>query len=182
VPYGCGEHTRDRVPTLRFCIVPETRNRRPEAAQHDLTGPLASEVGACFFTCLPDQFGVKLDRQLDLPSISVLDGFSVLEEPVKFLLYILAAVILTAVQPADAQQPTKVPRIGYLSGSGSGFAVEAFRQGLRDLGYIEGKTILFEYRSAEGKLDRIPVLVAELVHLKVDVLVSTVEPAIETAK
>jgi putative ABC transport system substrate-binding protein len=102
--------------------------------------------------------------------------------PAKLLFYILAAVILTAIDPASAQQPTKVPRIGYLSGSGSGFAVEAFRQGLRDLGYIEGKNILFEYRSAEAKLDRIPGLIAELVRLKVDVLVSTVEPAIETAK
>ena len=52
-----------------------------------------------------------------------------------------------------------------------GLNVEAFRQGLRDLGYIEGKNILIEYRYAEGKTDRVPSLVAELVQLKVDVLV-----------
>ena len=78
--------------------------------------------------------------------------------------------------PVRAQQPTKVPRIGYVSGSGDpnnpGLQVEAFRQGLRDLGYIEGKNILIEYRYAEGKPDRVPSLVAELVQLKVDVLVA----------
>jgi putative ABC transport system substrate-binding protein len=60
--------------------------------------------------------------------------------------------------------------------------VDAFRQGLRDLGYIEGKNILVEYRYAEGKLDRIPSLVTELVQLKVDVLVSPALPAIRAAK
>ena len=88
--------------------------------------------------------------------------------------------------PAEAQQPGKVPRIGYLSGSGDPSTpnpyVEAFRQGLRDLGYIEGKNILVEYRYAEGKADRIPSLVAELVQLKVDVLVSRLTPAIRAAK
>jgi putative ABC transport system substrate-binding protein len=77
---------------------------------------------------------------------------------------------------AQAQQPAKIPRIGYVSGTGDpsnpGPYVEAFRQGLRDLGYIEGKNIVIEYRGAEGKPDRIPSLVAELVQLKVDVLVS----------
>ena len=87
---------------------------------------------------------------------------------------------------AEAQQQQKVPRIGYVTGSGDannpGPYVEAFRQGLRDLGYIEGKKILVEYRYAEGKLDRIPGLVAELVQLKVDVLVATTLPAIRAAK
>jgi len=63
---------------------------------------------------------------------------------------------------AKAQQPPKVPRIGFLSGSGDiknpGFNVEAFRQGLRNLGYIEGKNILVDYRYAEGKADRLSVL------------------------
>ena len=66
--------------------------------------------------------------------------------------------------------------------SNPGPYVEAFRQGLRDLGYIEGKNILVEYRYAEGKLDRIPSLVAELVQLKVDVLVVPTLPAIRAAK
>jgi putative ABC transport system substrate-binding protein len=64
---------------------------------------------------------------------------------------------------AEAQQPKKVPRIGIVSATGDpsnpGLYVEGFRQGLRDLGYIEGKNILIEYRSAEGKSDRYPSLV-----------------------
>ena len=89
---------------------------------------------------------------------------------------------------ALAQQPKKVPRIGYLSGRGAPSptnpdpSADAFRQGLRDLGYIEGKNILVEYRYAEGTLDRIPGLVAELVQLKVDVLVSPAGPAIRAAR
>ena len=72
------------------------------------------------------------------------------------LLSILVVAVLLAVAVlAEAQQPTKIPRIGYLSGAGDptnpGPYVEAFRQGLRDLGYIEGKNILVEYRYAEGK-------------------------------
>ena len=76
---------------------------------------------------------------------------------------------------AEAQQPTKIPRIGYVSPTGDpktpGPAVEGFRQGLRDFGYIEGKNIVVEYRYVEGKFDRNSSLVAELVQLNVDVLV-----------
>src|SRR5262245_41984989 len=74
-----------------------------------------------------------------------------------------------------AQQPAKIPRIGYLDG---GFAstnagrIEAFRQGLRELGYVEKKNILIEYRHAERNLDRLPTLLAELLRLKVDVIVA----------
>jgi putative tryptophan/tyrosine transport system substrate-binding protein len=77
---------------------------------------------------------------------------------------------------ASAQPPTKIPRIGFMS-SGSGdpkfrtLGVEAFRQGLRERGYVEGGNLQVEYRYAEGDLDRIPRLIAELVQLKVDVLV-----------
>ena len=96
---------------------------------------------------------------------------------------ILVAVVLLAVAViADAQQPKKVPRIGYVIGSGPGPLVEAFRQGLRDFGYIEGKNILVEYRYAEGNRDRIPGLVAELLQLKVDILVSPTGTAILAAK
>jgi putative tryptophan/tyrosine transport system substrate-binding protein len=87
---------------------------------------------------------------------------------------------------AEAQQPGKVPRIGYIPSSGNpntpGFEVEAFRQGLRDLGFVEGRNILVEYRYTEGKLDRIPSLVAELVQIKVDILVAGPLPAIRAAK
>src|SRR4029077_21022408 len=100
----------------------------------------------------------------------------------KILVSILAVVILAFVHPAEAQQPKKVPRIGYVSGSGDpktpGYQVEAFRQGLHDLGYSEGKNILVEYRYIEGGLDSVPGLVAELVQLKVDVLVASFAVAI----
>ena len=76
---------------------------------------------------------------------------------------------------AEAQQPTKIPRIGYLTtATHSAIAdrIEAFRQGLRELGYVEGKNIVIEWRYGEGKLDRLPALAAELVRLKVDVIVT----------
>jgi len=96
------------------------------------------------------------------------------------ILLIVAVVVVGGV--ARAQQPTKLPRIGFLSSSDNRFAFDEFRQGLRDLGYAEGKNILIEYRTAEAKQDRIPGLVSELVQLNVDVLVSTAQPAIERAK
>src|SRR6266508_536196 len=98
----------------------------------------------------------------------------------------IVIVLFALCFPAQAQQPKKVPRIGYLSGTGDsntpGPNVEALRQGLEDLGYIEGKNILVEYRYIEGKPDRYPGLVAELVQLKVDVLVLTSLSAIRAAK
>ena len=100
---------------------------------------------------------------------------------------VLVLTILLAICPsAKAQRPKKIPRIGYLSGAGNpsnpGPNVEAFRRGLQELGYIEGKNILVEYRYIEGKRDRVPSLVAELVQLKVDVLVSPNLPSIRAAK
>jgi len=99
---------------------------------------------------------------------------------------LVVVLLLTVAAVAKAQQPKKIPRIGFVLGSGDankpGPRVEAFRQGLRDLGYIEGKNILVEYRYIEGNQDRIPGLVAELVQLKVDVLVSANFPAIRAAK
>jgi len=75
----------------------------------------------------------------------------------------------------EAQQPTKIPRIGFLSAaspSAISARTEAFRQGLREVGYVEGKNIFIEWRSAEGKLDRLSEITAELVRLKVDVIVT----------
>jgi len=84
---------------------------------------------------------------------------------------------------ARAQQPTKIPRIGYLSaGVGLYSPREAFRQALRELGYVEGKNIIIEYRNAEGKFDRLPALAAELVRLKVDVIVAGGPPSARAAK
>jgi putative ABC transport system substrate-binding protein len=81
---------------------------------------------------------------------------------------------------AHAQQPTKIPRIGYLSGTSfsvNSARIEAFRQGLRELGYVEGKNFVIEYRYAEGKPGRLSELAAELVSLKVNVIV-TAGPAV----
>jgi len=97
----------------------------------------------------------------------------------------LAATFALCGAAAQAQQATKIPRIGYLGG-GSASAVsarhEAFRQGLRDLGYVEGKNIAIEWRSWEGKRDRQRPLVAELVRLKVDVIVAVGSGDIRAAK
>ena len=98
---------------------------------------------------------------------------------------LVATLVLALGVIAKAQQPTKVPRIGYLSTNGDASnpppSVEAFRQGLRDLGYVEGKNILVEYRYAEGKLERVPGLVTELVQLNVDALVLGTLTAIRAA-
>jgi putative tryptophan/tyrosine transport system substrate-binding protein len=104
----------------------------------------------------------------------------------KITVLTLCATLLALCGFADAQQATKIPRIGFVPGSGDsnnpGSSVEAFRQGLRDLGYIEGKNIQIESRSMEGTVDSIPSLVAELVRLKVDVLVLVPLLAIRAAK
>jgi putative ABC transport system substrate-binding protein len=93
-----------------------------------------------------------------------------------FFCLTLCAMLFALCSSADAQQPTKIPRIGFLSGqslSTISTRTEAFRQGLRELGYVEGKNIVIEWRFAEGKLDRLPALAAELVHLKVDIIVTS---------
>lgn len=85
-----------------------------------------------------------------------------------------------------AQHPAKIPRIGYVSGTGSasdqGPYVEALRQGLRDLGQVEGRNFSIAYRGAEGKLNRVLSIVDELVRLKVDVIVAPFPAAIHAAK
>jgi putative ABC transport system substrate-binding protein len=104
----------------------------------------------------------------------------------KIMIVALCATFFALSYSASAQQPKKVPRIGFVSGIGDpntpGLQVEAFRQGLRELGYMEGKNILIEYRYVEAKLDRIPSLVSDLVQLKVDVFLSGNPVAIRAAK
>jgi putative ABC transport system substrate-binding protein len=98
---------------------------------------------------------------------------------------VLCAVLVALCVSVEAQQPKKVRRIGYLSGTSSSATlarVEAFRQGLHELGYVEGKNIVIEYRYAEGKNDRLPALAADLVRLKVDVIVSTGPAPTRSAK
>jgi hypothetical protein len=87
----------------------------------------------------------------------------------------LGALLLALTLPALAQQPGKVSRIGFLSALSPqpvSVNVEAFREGLRALGWVEGQNIAVEYRWADGKYDRLPDLAAELVRLKMDVIVT----------
>jgi putative ABC transport system substrate-binding protein len=105
----------------------------------------------------------------------------------KSLVWLLTSILLANISLAEAQQQAKVAKIGWLSSgsasaSGSASQLEAFRQRLRELGYVEGKSIAIEYRYAEDKLDRLPVLVDELTHLKVDVLVTVSTPVVLAAK
>src|SRR6266511_1191495 len=91
---------------------------------------------------------------------------------------LVAVVLLVVAVISEAQQPGKIPRIGYLSRRGEPTPTNpdpnanAFRRGLRDLGYVEGKNILIDFRYAEGKTDRFPSMIADLLQLKVDILVS----------
>jgi putative ABC transport system substrate-binding protein len=97
----------------------------------------------------------------------------------------VALALLAAPLAAEAQQPTSIFRIGFLTAvplSVMSARTEAFRQGLREMGYVEGKTILIEWRSAEGQLERLPSLAAELVRLKVDVIVTAGPSATRPAK
>lgn len=103
----------------------------------------------------------------------------------KCLIPFLPTVLFAMVLNAGAQQPAKTPRIAYLAAtarSTNPARVEAFRQGLRELGYVEGKNIIIEWRFADGKADRLPALAAELVRLKVDVIVSGGSTATRPAK
>jgi len=97
---------------------------------------------------------------------------------------VIAGGLLAAPLAAEAQQAAKIPRIGYLAPNlaATPQLPEAFRQGLRDLGYVEGRNVVIEYRDAEGKPERFPALAAELVALKVDVIVASGTPVALAAK
>jgi len=97
----------------------------------------------------------------------------------------VASSLLAAPLGVEAQQPAKIPRIGFLGlASASSFAkqVEAFRAGLRDLGYLEGKNIVIDYRWAEGKYDRYPALAADLIRMKVDVIIAPASTEVEPVR
>ncbi len=101
------------------------------------------------------------------------------------LALILAIALVAAPLVAEAQPAGKVPRIGFLSGRSRGDALgaaEAFSQGLRGLGYVEGRNVIIEYRFAEGRLDRFFDLASELVRLQVDVIVAPGTPAAQAAR
>src|SRR5215468_10230926 len=91
----------------------------------------------------------------------------------KIFCVVLVTLLMELCSAAEAQQPKKVPRIGFLASGTASSAEESlapFRQRLHELGYVEGKNIVLEYRLGEGNPDRLPVLAAELVRLKVDVI------------
>ena len=101
------------------------------------------------------------------------------------LMVLLALGLGAAPRAAEAQQSTKVPRMGYLTATSlsvNAARVDAFRQGLRERGYVEGKNISIEWRSAEGKSERVPELASELVRLEVEVIVTAGSPATRAAK
>ena len=103
----------------------------------------------------------------------------------KFLFWLLTTVLLTTSPFADAQQIGKIFRIGFLdasTASGMAVLVEAFRQELSKLGWIEGKNVTIEYRFAEQKPDRLPELAVDLVRLKVDLIVVAGEPSALAAR
>lgn len=94
---------------------------------------------------------------------------------VRIAFWVLITVLLTTASIAEAQQPVKARRIGFLASASPSVIsdrIEAFQQGLRELGYVEGKNIVIQSRYAEGKLERVPALAAELVALKVEILIS----------
>jgi putative tryptophan/tyrosine transport system substrate-binding protein len=97
--------------------------------------------------------------------------------------FCVGALLFVLCLPAEAQQPGIVPRIDFLfQGPASGPNIEAFRQGLREHGYVEGKTIVIEYRDAEGQPDRLPSLASDLVRLKVNSIVVVGSEAALAAK
>src|SRR6201993_535264 len=101
------------------------------------------------------------------------------------LLWLLVTVLLTNASPTEAQQAGKIFRIGFLDGStasGSAVLLDAFGQEMRKLGWMEGKNIAFEYRFAEQKPERLPELAADLVRLKVDLIVVSGTPPALAAK
>jgi putative tryptophan/tyrosine transport system substrate-binding protein len=97
----------------------------------------------------------------------------------------LGSILLAVGLPAQAQQPPKVARIGYLSPGdpvSRTYRTEAFRQGLKELGYIEGKNIIIEYRFADARMDRLPELAQDLVRLNVDIIFAQGLPSTDAAK
>jgi putative ABC transport system substrate-binding protein len=103
----------------------------------------------------------------------------------KVIMVLLVGLALASFRLADAQQPKKIAKIAYLAPSTTAAAaplVEAFRQGLRELGYVEGKTFVLELRYGEAKAERLPEIARELVGLKVDVIVTATDVAIAAVK
>lgn len=103
----------------------------------------------------------------------------------KIVVYLAVALVVNLAQPTHAQRSGKVHRIGVLSAVGAAsFSdnADALRQGLRDLGYVEGKNLTIEYRYADGKIDRLTELATDPVRLKADVIVASSSPAVSASR
>ena len=103
----------------------------------------------------------------------------------KIFVWLLATVLLSTAPRLEAQQPTKIPRIAFLGTASASVVadrVDAFRKGLRELGYLEGENILIEYRFGEGKSDEVASLATELARSKVDVIITAGPAATRSAK
>jgi ABC-type uncharacterized transport system substrate-binding protein len=103
----------------------------------------------------------------------------------KILIWLLATIVLTTAPSAEAQQPTKVPRLGFIgtqTRASAQYQVDGFRQGLRDRGYIEDKNIVVDYRYGEGRDDLLRDFAGDLVRLKVDIIVTSSTVAAIAAK
>jgi putative tryptophan/tyrosine transport system substrate-binding protein len=109
---------------------------------------------------------------------------SAIQNPRWLALSVIAFVLVVTGVVADAQQPKKVPQIGFLLpySPGPDARIEAFRQGMRELGYVEGQNLTVEYRWADGRFEQLPDLAADLIRLKVDVIVAGVTQASLAAK
>jgi len=104
-----------------------------------------------------------------------------IDRKLTFVVTITLIIVATAFT-AGAQQPKKAPTIGILTLTSDDSMARVVRQGLRELGYVEGQNIVIEHRFAEGKVDRLPDLAAELVRLKVDIIVARTTPVVQAAK
>jgi putative ABC transport system substrate-binding protein len=100
----------------------------------------------------------------------------------RFALSVVSALLFALCLPAEAQQASRVHRIGVLVHTDAGFPRDVFLQGLAEFGYVEGRNITIEYRSADGKVDRFPDLAGELIRLKSHVIVASSNPAITALK
>jgi putative ABC transport system substrate-binding protein len=132
-----------------------------------------------------EKFRIRFDSQSDnRKSKTCPESYRRIENPKWLGLSVFAFVLVVAGPVAEAQQPGKIPdRIpSPCLPSTLSPRIETFHQGLRELGYVEGKNIIIEYRSAEGKLERVPALAAELVRLKVDIIVTPGAPVSRAAK
>jgi len=136
-------------------------------------------VSGALMTQVDGSRSFEINRQA-FPTSDLLSGGAL-----RLKRFLVVRIVFALCSPAEAQQAKKVPRIGYLSAgsrSSDSFRIEAFWRGLRELGYIEGKNVLIDYRFAEGRYDRFFHLAAELVSLKPDVIFTHTTPGALAAK